>query len=117
TDKPNYQTMGFYEEMQNRDPRLTQTTAGPDFRVRGESKNEPVNLTITTTGYRLTKALPERSQWATSAGYFDLIVFRYAEALLISAEAKAELGQLTQDDLNNTINLLRARAGMPNLDM
>src|ERR1700754_687743 len=31
TDKPGYQTMQFYDEMQNRDPRLTQTTAGPNF--------------------------------------------------------------------------------------
>ncbi|MBE8721938.1 RagB/SusD family nutrient uptake outer membrane protein [Sphingobacterium pedocola] len=117
TDKVNYNTMGFYEEMQNRDPRLTQTTAGPDFRVNGETRNEPVNLTITTTGYRLVKALPDRSQWATSAGYFDIILFRYAEALLIFAEARAELGLLTQADLNLTINKLRARAGMPNLDL
>lgn len=117
TDKINYNTMGFYEEMQNRDPRLTQTTAGPDFRVNGEPRNEPVNLTITTTGYRLVKALPDRSQWATSAGHFDIILFRYAEALLIYAEARAELGLLTQADLNLTINKLRARAGMPNLDL
>lgn len=117
TDKPNYQTIGFLQEMQNRDPRLTQTTAGPDFRVNGESKNEPVNLTITTTGYRLIKALPDRSQWTTSAAYFDIILFRYAEALLIFAEAKAELGTLTQGDLDLSINKLRARAGMPNLSL
>ncbi|MBL1410309.1 RagB/SusD family nutrient uptake outer membrane protein [Sphingobacterium faecale] len=117
TDKANYRTMGFLEEMQNRDPRLTQTTAGPDFRVIGESKNEPVNLSITTTGYRLIKALPDRSQWATSGAYFDIILFRYAEALLVFAEAKAELGTLTQGDLNISINKLRTRSGMPNLDM
>ena len=117
TDKANYKTMGYYEEMQNRDPRLTQTTAGPDFRVNGETKNEPVNLTITTTGYRLIKALPDRAQWATSASYFDIILFRYAEALLIYAEARAELAQITQDDLNLTINKLRARVGMPNLSL
>ncbi|MFD2554266.1 RagB/SusD family nutrient uptake outer membrane protein [Sphingobacterium tabacisoli] len=117
TDKANYKTMGFLDEMQNRDPRLTQTTAGPDFRVIGESKNEPVNLSITTTGYRLIKALPDRSQWATSGAYFDIILFRYAEALLVFAEAKAELGNLTQADLNISINKLRSRAGMPNLDM
>ncbi len=117
TDKANYQTLGYYDEMQNRDPRLTQTTAGPDFRVNGETKNEPVNLTITTTGYRLIKALPDRAQWATSAGYFDIILFRYAEALLIYAEARAELGEITQDDLNLTINKLRARVNMPNLSL
>lgn len=117
TDRANYSTMGFFEEMQNRDPRLPQTTAGPEFRVNGETKNEPVNLSITTTGYRLIKALPDRAQWTTSGAYFDIILFRYAEALLVLAEAKAELGTLTQGDLNISINRLRTRVGMPNLDM
>ena len=117
TDKANYKTTSYFQEMQNRDPRLIQTTAGPDFRVNGESKNEPVTLNITTTGYRLIKALPNRSQWATSASVFDLILFRYAEALLVFAEAKAELGTLTQADLDLSINKLRARAGMPNLNL
>ena len=117
TDKANYKTISYYQEMQNRDPRLTQTTAGPDFTVNGESKNEPVTLNITTTGYRLIKALPNRSQWATGASVFDLILFRYAEALLVFAEAKAELGTLTQADLDLSINKLRARAGMPNLNL
>lgn len=117
TDKSNYQTLGFFQEMQNRDPRLTQTTAGPDFKVTGDTKVEPVNLTISTTGYRLVKALPDRGQWNTSGSYFDIIIFRYAEALLILAEAKAELGTLTQGDLDLTINKLRARAGMPNLNL
>lgn len=117
TDKPGYQTMGFFQEMQNRDPRLVQTTAGPDFRVTGETKNEAVNLAITTTGYRVIKALPERSQWTTSGSYFDIILMRYAEALLILAEAKAELGTLTQADLDVSINKLRARVGMPSLNL
>ncbi|WP_071784581.1 RagB/SusD family nutrient uptake outer membrane protein [Pontibacter actiniarum] len=113
TDQPGYETMGFYEEMQNRDPRLTQTTAGPDFTVYGENTPEPVNLTGTTTGYRVIKALPSRDQW--NASYFDIIIFRYAEALLILAEAKAELGTLTQHDLDITINRLRDRVNMPHL--
>lgn len=117
TDRQNYNTLGFFEEMQNRDPRLTQTTAGPDFKVNGETKNEPVNLGITTTGYRLIKALPDRSQWTTSGAYFDIILFRYAEALLIFAEAKAELGTLTQPDLEKSINKLRTRVGMPALNL
>lgn len=117
TDKANYQTIGFFQEMQNRDPRLTQITAGSDFKVTGESVVEPVNLTITTTGYRLIKALPNRGQWATSGSYFDIILFRYAEALLIFAEAKAELNTITQADLDASINKLRARVGMPNLSL
>lgn len=117
TDQPDYQTKGFYEEMQNRDPRLTQTTPGPDFTAYKETTREPVNLGITTTGYRVIKALATRDQWGASNSYNDIIIFRYAEALLIMAEAKAELGTLTQTDLDKTINLLRARAGMPNLNL
>lgn len=115
TDLSGYQTMGFYAEMQNRDPRLTQTTAGPEFTVLGSSEPEPVSLESSTTGYRIIKALPDRSQW--SSAYFDVIIFRYAEALLVYAEAKAELGTLTQSDLDISINLLRDRVGMPHLDM
>lgn len=118
TDQPNYNTQEFYEEMQNRDPRLTQTTAGPNFTVYGESSPEPVKLNGTTTGYRLIKALPERNQWGSgNSSYFDIVVFRYAEALLILAEAKAELGTLTQADLDMSINKLRDRVDMPSLDM
>ncbi len=117
TDKPNYKTMGYYEEMQNRDPRLTQTTAGPDFVMKGESSREPVNLDITTTGYRIVKWLPSKDQLATGASYFDIIIFRYAEALLVYAEAKAELGTLTQADLDMSINKLRDRVAMPHLTL
>lgn len=115
TDQEDYETAEFYEEMQNRDPRLTQTTAGPDFTVIGEASPEPVSLDATTTGYRIIKALPARDMWSSS--YFDVIIFRYAEALLNYAEAKAELGNLTQEDLDKSINLLRDRAGMPHLSL
>ena len=38
---------------------------------------------------------------------------RYAEILLIYAEAKAELGQLTQSDMDKSINEIRSRVEMP----
>lgn len=117
TDIPGYDTLGFYDEMQNRDPRLTQSIAGPNFTVYGETTVEPVNLNITTTGYRVIKALPTRDQWGGSSSYNDIILFRYAEALLDYAEAKAELGTLTQADLDKSINLLRDRVGMPHTDL
>lgn len=115
TDLPGYETMEFFAEMQNRDPRLTQTTAGPNFTVYGESTPEPVTLDATTTGYRVIKQLPSRDQW--SASYTDVILYRYAETLLIFAEAKAELGTLTQADLDISINRLRNRVGMPPLNL
>jgi SusD family. len=117
TDQPGYDTKTFYEEMQNRDPRLIQTTAGPDFAAYKETTREPVNLSITTTGYRVIKALASRDQWGSINSYNDIIIFRYAEALLVFAEAKAELGTLTQADLDKSINKLRDRVGMPHLDL
>ena len=40
---------------------------------------------------------------------------RLGEILLIYAEAKAELGTLTQADLDKSINQLRDRVGMPHM--
>lgn len=45
------------------------------------------------------------------------IIMRYAEALLIYAEAKAESGSLTQQDLDISINKLRDRVGMPHITL
>jgi len=47
----------------------------------------------------------------------DFPVIRYAEILLIYAEARAELGESTQADLDETINVLRDRAGIAHLMM
>jgi hypothetical protein len=115
TDIPGYDTLGYYKEMQNRDPRLTQTTAGPDFVVYGESKPEPVDLRLATTGYRVIKALPSRDQWGSTSSYNDQILFRFGETLLNFAEAKAELGTITQADLDKSVNKLRDRVAMPHL--
>lgn len=115
TDIEGYETMGFFEEMQNRDPRLTQTTAGPNFVVYGETNREPIDLRLTTTGYRVIKSLPSRDHWLNGSSYHDQILFRFAEALLIYAEAKAELGIISQADLDKSINILRDRVGMPHL--
>ncbi|MGN6420892.1 MAG: RagB/SusD family nutrient uptake outer membrane protein [Pseudobacter sp.] len=117
TDQPDYATKGFYDEMQNRDPRLTQTTPGPDFTAYKETTREPVNLNISGTGYRIIKALATKDQWGSNSSFNDIILFRYAEALLVLAEAKAELGTLTQADLDKSINKLRERAGMPNMNL
>ena len=48
-------------------------------------------------------------------GSVDYIFMRFAEALLIYAEAREELGELTQTDVDMTINQLRDRVGMPHL--
>lgn len=45
----------------------------------------------------------------------DYIFMRLPEAMLIYAEARAELGLLTQGDVDRTINRIRDRVGMPHL--
>ena len=66
----------------------------------------------TLTGYQYIKYVmePKYDQSNKSPMYFPL--FRLAEVYLNYAEAKAELGTLTQDDLDISVNLLRDRAGM-----
>ena len=117
TNIPGYDKMTFFDLMQNRDPRLTQSTAGPNFTVFGSSSPEPVSLNATTTGYRIIKALPGKDQWSSSSSYNDIIIFRLGEVLLNYAEAKAELGTLSQQDLDQSINLLRDRVNMPYLNL
>src|SRR5699024_8368903 len=117
TDQSGYQTEGFYEQFQNRDPRLKQTVQGPDYVVPGDNEPMEIDFTNCTTGYRVIKALGPRSNWCSSCSFHDVILWRYGENLLIYAEAKAELGTLTQADLDMSINLLRDRAGMPHLNM
>jgi hypothetical protein len=117
TDMPEFKRIGYFEEMQNRDPRLTQTTAGPNFTFKGENSPEPINLQVTRSGYRLIKCLPPKSQVGPTSTFIDAILFRYAEVLLNYAEAKAEMRTLTQEDLDISLNKLRDRVQMPHLIM
>lgn len=66
------------------------------------------------TGYRPWKGVVFDPLEYRNGETGDLIL-RYAEALLNFAEAKAILGTITQADLNKSINVLRARADMPNM--
>jgi hypothetical protein len=53
---------------------------------------------------------------ASLGQYNGLPLYRYAEVLLNYAEAKAELGQLTDDVVDRTINVLRDRVQMPHFN-
>lgn len=109
----------------NRDPRLNQTIQvndGKHFISDTSRFRHPAWGTASEdnnyTGYQLYKGLnlsPEQQQ--TGKGTQGLIYFRYAEALLNLAEAKAELGTLTQNDVDITINKLRDRVGMAHLNI
>jgi hypothetical protein len=117
TDIPGYDTISFYNETQNRDPRLSQTIRTPGYtRINATQKLAP-DFSATVTGYQLTKFVADASQDANAKSVTPLPLFRYAEVLLDFAEAKAELGTLTQADIDRSIKLLRDRVGMPDLNM
>ncbi|RHU27090.1 RagB/SusD family nutrient uptake outer membrane protein [Parabacteroides sp. TM07-1AC] len=125
---PNFLDYGKWTELENRDPRLTQTICKPgeyvtiyqggvvDLEQNGITYP---NLTYNAsgaamTGYRVIKHWmgdPEEENRTTN-GIQAAIEFRYAELLLMYAEAKYELnGTLSQSDVDLTINALRERAG------
>lgn len=107
TDNPAYATMEFKNEISGRDPRLTQT-------IR---TNIGLNFSNCITGYQPKKYIADDALGIASQAYNDLPYFRLAEMYLNYAEAKAELGTLTQADLDASLNLLRDRVLMPFLDM
>jgi hypothetical protein len=117
TDQPGYETMQYYDEMQNRDPRLTQTVVGPGYMRINSDKVESPNFSSSTTGYQITKWVTDASGDGYLGSSNDYILFRAAEVYLNYAEAKAELGTLTQEDLKISIKKIRDRVGMPNIDM
>ena len=117
TDQPGYETMQYYDEKQNRDPRLTQTVVGPGYmRINSDAVSSP-NFGASTTGYQITKWVTDASGDGYLGSSNDYILFRAAEVYLNYAEAKAELGTLTQEDLKISIKKIRDRVGMPNIDM
>ena len=68
------------------------------------------------TGYPCTKFhSADETQWQARNTSYDWFIYRYAEVLLINAEANAELGTCTQDVLDKTINQLRASVDMAHL--
>ena len=111
-----YQTKPSYDIFDGRDPRLKQTFIYPGFTRPGDT--EPSRQKISLGGYAQIKYSPRTSdQIGWNNSYTDLPVIRYAEVLLMYAEAKAELGTLTQADVDNTINQLRDRVGMPHASL
>ena len=117
TDKTGWETMTFMQETKNRDPRLAQSIRTPGYCRLGTETEVAPELNNSVTGYAPIKYFtgPENDTYQTS--YSDMPLFRAAEVYLNYAEAKAELGTITQDDINRTIKPLRDRVGMPNLDL
>ncbi|HQH23671.1 MAG TPA: RagB/SusD family nutrient uptake outer membrane protein [Bacteroidales bacterium] len=117
-------------ESADRDPRLAQSMLLPGDDVTINSPGGSLDkkwwapaldqsqIFRATTGYCMNKgANLDYSQQQSSGGIMGSIIFRYTEALLIYAEARAELGIITQDDIDKTVNKIRDRVGMIHLDI
>lgn len=109
-------------EFQNRDPRMAMTFVVPGSTIFFEGGlMQPTypgfsGSNATRTGYMIRKFLDETIEATQFRGAYDFKEFRYAEVLLILAEALYERnGSITDADLNRTINLLRNRVNMPAL--
>jgi len=115
TNTAGWETMLFKDEVKGRDKRLQQTIRLGDYkRISGGVQIPgPPLFSYTFTGYQPIK-------WTLDDMYYDtrdlninsVALFRYAEVLLNYAEAKAEMGTLTDEDWASTIGVLRARAGI-----
>lgn len=111
------------QELANRDPRAAQLIRNDEF-FAGNASYTPVGgddayvTQFCPTGYQSIKGYnPVTAHKGFNVEYADGIAYRYAETLLINAEAKAELGTITQPDLDKTINELRDRVGMKHLTL
>lgn len=121
---PLYQGDAVYgDEFVNRDPRMAQSIYHTE---------RPYN--ISTNGLVYHKEMPEFQNNYCPTSYYIIkgyspyevdrliqqsvvhtFIYRYGKVLVSYAEAKAELGEATQDVLDNSINLLRDRVNMPHL--
>jgi hypothetical protein len=114
TDRAFFDTIFFVNEMKNRDARLQQTFRCNGYK-RANGVSAPPDFNYTFTGYHIMKyTLDDNTLDYQTQNNNSIPILRYAEILLNYAEAKAELGQFAAADWDNTIKLLRQRAGIQN---
>ncbi len=121
----NHDTIMMIDELlAARDPRLAQQvdadlrfTGCGRVRYRGLPNQKGASPNTSTTGYGILKfdepATSASLRQSTTGNVTDCPIFWLAEVILNHAEACAELGE--DAAATASINLLRARAGMPNL--
>lgn len=122
TNRTGWQEESFVEETKDRDPRLAQSIRTPGYTRIGKTEVLAPDFGCSVTGYQPIKFVQnpddsggnvDRNDRSTC----DIPVYRLAEVMLNYAEAKAELGTLTQDDLDISINKIRDRVDMPHLKL
>lgn len=110
----------------NRDPRLAFTILYPgttwdgrvfDSRPKGiSSQSEAIDLQnaqASVTGFNIRKYIDITDKADRGNGGIDIILMRYADVLLMYAEAKVELGQGADPAAVAAFNLVRSRVSMP----
>jgi hypothetical protein len=113
-------------EFQGRDPRMTMTFVVPGTGAMQLWYPEPVaswpfypqrNANTGYTTYKFLSEDPASNASPFTLGYgYDHHIIRYAEVLLIYAEASFEKNSaISDEDLNKSINLIRQRVNMPAL--
>lgn len=123
-----------YEDVfKDRDPRMTQSILAPGTKWEGGESGDMLSTDKTVftypkfdnskdgcmsyTGYYMRKYVEPSTVKDVGHDDNDIVLIRYAEVLLNYAEAKEQLGTLTQSDIDRTINLLRDRVGMAHLKL
>jgi hypothetical protein len=102
--------------LKNRDKRLTESV---DSIICYTSKPN-INGFTSTTGYRIARfdnSSLTKTELLAPNNPTDAPIFWLAEVLLNEAEACVELGSFTQTVADNTVNKLRARAGVAALNV
>lgn len=121
SSQPGWETMSFVDQTKDRDPRMGMIMRIPGFvRVDANYTAYGPDLSQTSSGFQFDKYVMDAEyQLATRVdmSFNDIPVFRLAEAYLIYAEAKAEMGQFDQTVADESINLLRQRAGVKKMDV
>ena len=123
-----------YEDVfKDRDPRMIQSILAPGTKWEGGESGDMLSTDKTVftypkfdnskdgcmsyTGYYMRKYVEPSTVKDVGHDDNDIVLIRYAEVLLNYAEAKEQLGTLTQSDIDKTINLLRDRVGMAHLKL
>lgn len=125
---PLYKEDTYANLFENRDPRMKQTILAPGSAWGGRKDGNPENTNpamftapkfvsdklgcVTITGYYYTKYVEIDAVGRVTRDENDIHVMRLGEVLLNYAEAKMEQGNLSQADVDLTINKLRDRVGM-----
>jgi len=115
TNIAGHDTMSFMTEVKGRDKRLQQTIRMGSYKRLNAGVLVPAvpAFTQALTGYMPIKwTTDDAGADVCACNTNDIAINRYAEVLLNYAEAKAELGTITDADWAKTIGALRARAGI-----